>query len=395
MRSTEIKLSRREALGAIASAPLLASPFFSSSVTAAPETASFKLPVATEKNWPVFRGDVLASGIARTKITDTPEQLWKMEVKGGAFEATPVIVDGIVYIGDLDGKLFALDLQDGKEKWNWKIDSGFMASPAVREGLIFLGDIDGVCHCIEAATGKEKWKFKAEAEVDSSANFWQDKVLFASQDRNVYCLEATTGKLVWKYAIEDQIRCTPTVVGDRCFVAGCDSKLHIIDLLKGTSAAEVPIEAPTGVTPAVLGDHVFFGTEAGTLFSVNWKQAKVTWQTDDGTGQGFRSSPAVAEGMLVVGSRSKQVLALDPANGHELWTFTTKSRIDSSPVIAGERIIVGAADGRLYGLDRKTGTEVWQRQATGGFVGSAAVADGKIVIASDRGAFVYCYGAKG
>lgn len=260
-----------------------------------------------EKNWPVFRGDVLASGIAHTKVPDNLEQLWKMEVANGAFEATPVVVDGIVYIGDLDGKLFALDLKDGKEKWNWKIDSGFMASPAVRRWLDLSRRYQQhMCHCIDASTGKEKWKFTAEAEVDSSTNFWQDKVLFGSQDRHLYCLEAKTGTLVWKHAIEDQIRCTPTVVGDRCFVAGCDSKLHIIDLKKGTEETNVPIDGPTGVTPAVFGDHVFFGTEGGTIFSVDWKQGKVAWQeANQGGGQPYRSAPAVMEGLMIVGSRAQ------------------------------------------------------------------------------------------
>lgn len=385
--------TRREVLGALAVAPVAAA-FAALARDVHAGAASDSLPASTEKNWPLYRGDVLASGIAKSKLSDSPEQLWKMEVKNGAFEATPIIVDGVVYIGDMDGKLFALDLATGKEKWNWKIDSGFIASPAYRDGLLYLGDIDGVCHCLEASTGKEKWKFAAEAEVDASANFWRDKVLFASQDTNLYCRDAATGKEVWKYAIPDQIRCTPTVVGDRSFVAGCDGKLHIIDLTKGAGAAEVPIESPTGVTPAVLGDYVYFGTEGGIFFSINWKEAKVTWQKADDDGQGYRSSPAVAEGICVVGSRSRKVLAFDPATGNEVWTFVSKQRIDSSPVIAGERVIIGAADGRLYGLDKKTGKEIWQQQATGGFVGSPAVADGKIVIASDRGV-VYCFGAKG
>ena len=59
----------------------------------------------------------------------------------------------------------------------------------------------------------------------------------------------------------------------------------------------MPIEAPTGVTPAVLGDLVFFGTEAGTLFGVNWKEAKVAWKVEDkAPSQPMRSSPAVQRG---------------------------------------------------------------------------------------------------
>lgn len=383
-------LSRRSwlqhtAAGAVA-ASLLASEQYQLSTAAAASDA---------ENWPLFRGDAKAAGVATSKLPEKPEVLWKITVPNGAFESTPVIVGGVVYIGDLDGKLYALDLASGKEKWSVKVDSGFIASPAVRDGRIFLGDIDGVCRCFNAADGKLLWEFAAEAEVDSSANFWKDNVLFGSQDRFLYCLSAADGKLVWKHGIEDQIRCTPTVVEDRAFVAGCDSRLHIIDLAKGAEAAAVEIEAPTGVTPSVLGDRVFFGTEAGVLFAVDWRNAKEAWRFEDkSNSQPYRGSPAVTEGLVVVGSRNRKVHALDPATGRELWTFATKQRLDASPVLVGERLFIGAADGRMYALDRKTGAELWQYQATGGFVGSAAVAAGKMVAATDRGV-IYCWGAKG
>src|SRR5256885_6600478 len=169
----------------------------------------------------------------------------------------------------------------------------------------------------------------------------------------------------------------PTVVGDRSFVAGCDSTLHIIDRTQGREAASAPSEPPTAVTPAVLGDNVYFGTEGGAFFAINWKEAKVTWKAEDkGSSQPFRSSPAVQDGIVVVGSRNRRVQAFDPKTGKELWSFATKQRIDSSPVIAGSRVFVGAADGRLYGLNLKDGKHVWDFQATGGFTGSPAVADG-------------------
>src|SRR4029453_17665095 len=154
------------------------------------------------------------------------------------------------------------------------------------------------------------------------------------------------------------------------------------------------VEAPTGVTPAVLGDNVFFGTEGGVLFAINWKDAKVTWKVEDkGSSQPFRSSPEIQPGIVVVVSRNRRVQGLDPATGKELWAFATKQRIDSSPVIVGNRVFVGAADGRLYALDLKTGNQIWEHQATSGFTGSPAVADGKLVVATDRGV-VYCFGSK-
>jgi len=355
-----------------------------------------------ETNWTLFRGDAKASGVAKGELPGKLELLWEFEVKKGAFENTPVIIDGIAYVADLDGHLFALKLADGEKIWEWQEETenpniappGYAASPALKDGLLYIGDFDGNFRCFDAATGKPKWSFSAEATIDSSANFYKDRVIFGSQDATLYCLDAKTGVLVWKHAIEDQIRCTPTIVGDRAFVAGCDSKLHIIDIEKGASAGSVEIDSPTGVTPAVSGNRVFFGTEGGTFYAVDWKESKVSWKEGEGRpSDSYRSSAAISDGLVVVGSRSRTVLAFKEDSGESAWTFTAKGRIDSSPVILGDRVFVGSSSGRLLELNLKTGKKTWEFEANGGFTGSAAIADNRLVIASDKGV-VYCFGAK-
>lgn len=345
-------------------------------------------------DWPLFRGDAHSTGVSRGTLPEKLDVLWKFAVPGTAFDSTPAIVDGVVYLGDMDGRLYALDLATGEKRWEVKFEDGFLAGTAVKDGALYVGDMAGRFYCLDAKTGKSRWGFSTQAEIDSSANFYKDRVIVGSQDSTLYCLQLADGKLVWKFSIADQIRCSPTIVENRAFVAGCDSKLHVVDLDNGQEVAAVEIEAPTGVTPAVRGDLVYFGTEAGTFFAVNWKTAVVAWtfQPDKGS-QPFRSSPAVTSEAVVFGGRNKRVHALEPATGKPLWEFTARNRLDGSPVIVGSRAFVGAADGRLYALDVKTGKVLWQHEAGGGFNGSPAVSRGRLVIGNDNGA-VYCFGEK-
>ncbi len=88
-------------------------------------------PAEPGRDWPLFRGDPRSTGVAQTSLADQLAVLWKYPVPKGSFEGTPAIVDGVVYLGDLDGTVFALELATGKLKWTFKTDSGFMASPAV------------------------------------------------------------------------------------------------------------------------------------------------------------------------------------------------------------------------------------------------------------------------
>ncbi len=162
--------------------------------------------------WPLFRGDAQATGVVHGELPEKPDLLWTFSTQSGGFESTAAIVDGSVYIGCTDGKLYALNLQSGAKRWEFATPLGFVASAAVRDGRVYIGDSDGLFYCLEAATGKKLWSFQTDAEIDSSANFHGDHVLFGSQDSYLYCLQAASGKLVWKFQSQDQIRCFPTVV---------------------------------------------------------------------------------------------------------------------------------------------------------------------------------------
>lgn len=361
---------------------------------AATRTDADQLP---DRNWPMFRGNPLGTGRSLTKLPDKLELIWNYKVPDGAFEGTAAIVDGSVFIGDLDGTVHALDLANGKKKWTYKVESGFAGSPSVRNGRIFIGDYDGVFYCLDI-NGKLLWKYEAEAEINSGANFYGGNVLFGSQDATLYCLDQATGKLVWKYQIEDQIRCLPTVVADRCFVAGCDARLHIIDLKQGKGAAAVDIDGPTMVTPAVVGDSTCFGTEQGTAYSVNWKKARVNWQVEiDERGDSIRSSPAITkignDSVMIFGTRSKHIYAVRLADGKKAWEYKTRSMVDSSPVVCGDRVFFGTDRGKLIALDVNTGKVNWETDLGGTITASPAIADGRLIISNDRGT-VFCFGQK-
>jgi outer membrane protein assembly factor BamB len=347
--------------------------------------------------WPVFRGNAQATGVADSKLPEQLQLAWKYTVEKGSFEATPVVVDHTVYIGDMDGTFYAIDLQTGQERWKFDIGkdkAGFTAAAAVQDGLVYIGDMDGNFFCLDANSGEKRWSATSGGEIDSAANFYHDNVLFGSQDATLYCLNSKTGQPQWTHQIGDQIRCSPTVVDDCCFLAGCDGKLHVIDLHSGKETGAVDIAAPTGSTPAASGDFIYFGTEGATFFCVNWKQLKPVWNWQDRLrSQSIRSSAALTRVAVIFGGRDKMVHALEVKTGDKLWDFNTKGRVDSSPVVVGQRVFVGSADGRIYGLDVATGNKVWEYETGGALVGSPAVAQRRLLIASDTGV-VYCWDEK-
>ncbi len=120
------------------------------------------------------------------------------------------------------------------------------------------------------------------------------------------------------------------------------------------------------------------------------------------TGGRVRSTPAVADGLVYVGSADGTFYAADLRTGRERWRFDTEGHqlesakfgydrrtIQSSPVIAGDLVVFGARDGFLYALDRRTGRERWRYDYKISWVNSSpAVADGIVYVGTSDAHFV-------
>jgi alcohol dehydrogenase (cytochrome c) len=83
-----------------------------------------------------------------------------------AWEASPIVVDGTMFVSAWDGMLFALDAQTGHELWRYKHASPFDVSlccgnvnrgVAVAEGKVFMTTLNAHIIALDAENGKKVW----------------------------------------------------------------------------------------------------------------------------------------------------------------------------------------------------------------------------------------------
>ncbi len=352
-------------------------------------------PALSQADWPLVRGDALASGVASSRLSTELDVLWKFTLADGSFEATAILADGKVYVGDFDGTFYALDLQTGTPLWKRTFEeSGFSEAAAYADGRLVVCDFNGIVRCLQAEDGKVLWSYEATSESYAAPNIHHEKVLLTTDAGEMVALDLKTGKPLWQFRIEAPLRCWPTVVEGRVLLAGCDERLHAIDVDTGKETDGLDIDGPTGSTPAALATDVFFGTEQGTFYSIATKTLKIRWQYQDSKRrQPIRASAAVDRRCVVFSNHGKQVTALKPTDGTPLWTFAVRSRVESSPVIAGDLVFLATKRGRLYAVDVLSGKEKWQYQAGGSFLASPAVHNSKLILGNTDGT-LYCFGKK-
>jgi outer membrane protein assembly factor BamB len=347
-----------------------------------------------DADWPLFRGNALMTGVGAAKLPEQLDERWTFKA-GDMIEGAPAIVDGVVYAASLDKHLYALDLATGKQKWKVKLGAS-KASPSVKAGRVYLGDLDGKFYCVNAADGKVLWTFEAEGEIQASANFHGDNIIFGSHDSNLYCLNPE-GKKVWDAKVDGPINAAAAVVGDRTFATGCsDGILHVIDATNGKELGTIDLGGQAVATAAVVDDRVYLSMVSNQVVAADLKTLKRVWAFEAPKRQmSFYSSAAVADGIVVAGSRDKKVYGINAKTGAELWNFTTDGQVDASPVIVGGRVYVGclSKDGNFYVLDLKRGKKIQELNLDTDVTGSAGVGPDCLVVGTDKGT-LYCLGKK-
>ena len=81
------------------------------------------------------------------------------------------------------------------------------------------------------------------------------------------------------------------------------------------------------------------------VLALNGRTGDTLWLRLD---VGGASSPAVANGVVYVGSDDNKFYALKTTTGEILWNYPTGDYVDSSPAVANGKVYVGSYDGNVY-----------------------------------------------
>ena len=108
--------------------------------------------------------DINAGNVARLGLA------WSYDmVTNRGIEATPVVVDGVMITSGVAGRVYALDAATGRQLWvfepevDMQVNRGVCCDQvnrgvAVKDGRVFVGALDGWVYALDARTGAVLWK---------------------------------------------------------------------------------------------------------------------------------------------------------------------------------------------------------------------------------------------
>ncbi len=183
---------------------------------------------------------------------------------GDRIWSEPLVIDGTVYVASLDARLYALSLEDGSERWRLETKGALAASPQLVNGSIWIGDFGDQIYEIDPQTGDVLWTFE-----DGVDWFWakptvkDETVFFFDVRGNVFAFDVESNALLWQQRVADVIRGGSVLNSDESVLLVPGHERSVIYALDTETGENVPwgiVPERPGWLPGNLvadAEHVF------------------------------------------------------------------------------------------------------------------------------------------
>ena len=267
-------------------------------------------------------------------------------------EATPIVVDGVLYTSGAWGVVYALDGRTGKELWIYKpdVDPSYARRACcdvvnrgltVWEGKVYVGTLDGYLVCLDASTGSVVWKVDTFTDrskgytITSPPHVAGDIIMIGNSGGEygvrgyITAYALTTGEEKWRFFIvpgePTQAFESPEMElasktwdpnsdwetgggGTAWGESAYDPDLDLLYVGTGNSTPyPIWFRSPTG------GDNLFLSS----ILAINPKTGRLVWhyQTTPAEIWDYTATQNIVLADIAIDGKPRKVLMMAPKNG--------------------------------------------------------------------------------
>lgn len=309
--------------------------------------------------------------------------LTPVERAGDLSDSSPILVDGVAYVGDGGGAFHAIDVADGLY---WTVDdlgSAVTSTPVYAEtgelygtDLICFGQNDGTVHAV-SEFGDVEWSTELGAGVYSEL----DVGWFDIEDFEVPLLAVTTagGHLVvidltgWFDDLDAGdvlLEAGPEVTGtenfgnsspvfkDEMLYVAADDYVHAIDVMETLATGEPELawqaenDGNAGASPALSadGNRVYVADAEGTITAYKTGSGDEV-DSVEVSDEPVASTPTVVNGRVVVGAKEGAIAVISESDMDVVDAVTVPGAVLAEPVVRDDTIYVGTAEGIVAAIE--------------------------------------------
>jgi outer membrane protein assembly factor BamB len=247
--------------------------------------------IARAADWPQLQYDAAKSGYQPFERVTTTNRHMDSTPQGGfgaevwAFTnrwltGQPVVGSGLVIVGCLTNRVFALNETNGQLVWSADVGAPVLNSCAIHSGRVIVATQGGTLHGLDPATGASLWTYSGARKGYAAAPTVADGVVYiGSKDGRFHAVDAADGTPLWVFEVGGSsdtgvaraaILCSAAVLSNRVFFGAENMHAYGIDRATGARLWRRKLTGQSFVFGAEVGSD---DERAGVSVSAGWPVA--------------------------------------------------------------------------------------------------------------------------
>lgn len=299
---------------------------------------------------------------ADTVTFPTTTPAWSVTLDGDV--SYPLIANGKVFVLTSAKSLYALDQQTGNVAWGPLSLSGNYRLPghAYDNGKIFVVNSEGLLSSFDATTGQAGWTTQLSGQTSfNSAPTAANGIVYVAGSGSagtLYAIAEADGSILWQTTVWNGQDSSPAVSDDGVFVS------YPGQVYKFSPVSGAPLWHYNGSGSGGGGYTAAYAN--GRLYARDWTQSTaLVFDAANGSILGnFTSAqiPAVSTTTSYL-LNSGTLRAITIATNAEAWHFAGDGSLASAPIQVNNIVLIGSASGNVYALDASSGSQIWSANA--------------------------------
>lgn len=281
---------------------------------------------------------------------------FKTELKAGLNYSSVTAMDGFLFVGDLKGNVYTIDLNSGQIKNYSNFKQPILTSIVVDENrLIFplaaSKNKNSFLVIYNLVQGMEKSKLWVEGSIEKEILSVNKNIFFTTTNGTIYKLNEEH-TFDWKINLKFQIYSHPAVIGEYIVTATIDGTIYFITF-NGKIFKEFKLNNRIKSGFCVDGSRIYFGDEGGVLYCYDKDQGDFIFSKK--LDVSINAIPSFDNESIFIGDLRGNVFSLNKKTGEVNWRKQLGGLINNSILIVGDKLVVPNIQKKVFILDKYTG----------------------------------------
>lgn len=276
---------------------------------------------------------------------DHGDLVWRFSTNA-EISRRPLLSGGTLYVTNSNDTIVAIDPPTGELKWTqhrtpaYGMEIAGYAGVAAHGGRVYTSFSDGRVFAFDAADGRERWSADLSAEAESQG---PDIPKYLDADATPLVVETSQGTLVMAASYAGGVYALDAATGARVWAS--EKAKGVVEL----SLWDEPEHPSSDGGPPIPRRRMLLAASGTTgLWSLDLDDGRVLWRRS--LPEGGVSAPVAAAGAVLLSTTRYGLFLISPIDGKVIDGIDTGTGFAQTPAAHGRRAFVMTNGGALLGL---------------------------------------------